>query len=713
MTLRAQLPVTKPSSSSLERRLLPAAAAPAAEADPTLLDLDGGGGSADEQQEEQCGNTEVDSDSQGSQLVEILASPSTRAERLSLGSAASGKRRAATEVVLIDDTPKRPRRLSGAPTTISTPTRARKIERKPLKETHLLDPAVSVGDFQDQLVHRPEELLRYDARGALGYSENRCPAGFLPQRKDPGHLAEGTAGLPPPAADSRSQAMCVMGHGPGRHHVDVSDQDLLAVLHAEPFGANGCSRHDEGRSDGAYNLPAAATEAGLDCRRSRSYASDDAQSKKTPKTDASSGVLQPAAVPAAASAAASAAAGLRKLQEPATSDLEQEQEPAIAERHRKDVSAEATSPVCKAEEQGRWTYQTGRLADRLLEDSPPGSQRHAAVQSSFVEKLLDSCSPTPPDVKKSPWGSRSTPARPARYASSPSTTAAMMAPRELVHKAAACRAAIEEAALEQQQPKDHVAEPDCPVQPPAPTTPVKEPVARIRAVSGKRFDNVRACWFVEQVNSENALAGYARLSAEMEEELSKALLVALRRTNCRNGIAGDAYEHNFRLAFLETLGGAEVDISALCCVLLDGALNRRLPAELRGDPRVTLSRLPGPALAGKALEESSVLVAEILKETGPTAFKIGITCNPFNRWLQYEADGYTAFHVVCATEKHGFIEMMEAALIDKFKSHPGCRNIARGGEGGMSGKTSPNFAYLAIAPLTSQPKRAVGRRRKG
>ena len=124
-------------------------------------------------------------------------------------------------------------------------------------------------------------------------------------------------------------------------------------------------------------------------------------------------------------------------------------------------------------------------------------------------------------------------------------------------------------------------------------------------------------------------------------------------------------------------------------------------------------------------------------------FKIGITCTPFVRWRAYEREGYQQMHLLHVTEEPGLVQMMEAAprilnrsvckertavteftvrfvysvsaskncffkiilfymqgksnkgpkalcqitqaLISEFQGRPGCRNVAKGGEGRIGG----------------------------
>ena len=71
---------------------------------------------------------------------------------------------------------------------------------------------------------------------------------------------------------------------------------------------------------------------------------------------------------------------------------------------------------------------------------------------------------------------------------------------------------------------------------------------------------------------------------------------------------------------------------------------------------------------------------------GPTIFKIGITADPSHRWgnhkygYQHDRNAYQQMLIFSEADSAG-AAMLEASLINTFKSQAGCRNTAPGGEG--------------------------------
>ncbi|CAE7219602.1 unnamed protein product [Symbiodinium natans] len=210
----------------------------------------------------------------------------------------------------------------------------------------------------------------------------------------------------------------------------------------------------------------------------------------------------------------------------------------------------------------------------------------------------------------------------------------------------------------------------------------------------------RAIWFLEQPGPPGCDTELSRVAVDEEAFLDAALEAALeelrKRGVSRGGPAAAAQLlHNFGQAVGATTAG-------LRCVPLDGDLHRCLPAELLGDPRVSGARLPGrssgkrggPALAGAALHRAKDVVRQILDSMSPVVFKIGITCTPLMRFRAYDREGYQQMHLLHVTEEPGLVQMLEAALISEFQERPGCRNVARGGEGPVG--RAPYFAYLVV-----------------
>lgn len=151
----------------------------------------------------------------------------------------------------------------------------------------------------------------------------------------------------------------------------------------------------------------------------------------------------------------------------------------------------------------------------------------------------------------------------------------------------------------------------------------------------------------------------------------------------------------------------------------------------------------------------------ILRSEAPVVFKIGITCTPFVRWRAYEREGYQQMHLLHVTEEPGLVQMMEAApgilnrsvrkedlvakachwqnsqfvlcivlvhdmqnwfvfcclssgksnkgpkaalcqitqaLISEFQGRPGCRNVAKGGEGRTGGMSTVSLYEFVKGP---------------
>ena len=108
--------------------------------------------------------------------------------------------------------------------------------------------------------------------------------------------------------------------------------------------------------------------------------------------------------------------------------------------------------------------------------------------------------------------------------------------------------------------------------------------------------------------------------------------------------------------------------------------------------------------AGTILNHAMQLVQNIIGQ-GPTIFKIGITADPAGRWgndkygYQHDRDNYQQMLVLSEAESAG-AAMLEASLINKFKSISGCRNTAPGGESVRNGCTT--FTYIVFRHLDTR-----------
>ncbi|CAK9093015.1 unnamed protein product [Durusdinium trenchii] len=230
----------------------------------------------------------------------------------------------------------------------------------------------------------------------------------------------------------------------------------------------------------------------------------------------------------------------------------------------------------------------------------------------------------------------------------------------------------------------------------------------------------RAMWFLQTLHGgPQEREEISRLAEEDESMMNAALETALNALR-RKGVTSSGPAAAAQL--LNELGqAAQANLNGLCCVPLDSDLYRSMPSELLGDPKVSAARLPPrpgkggkvarAALAGAALHRAKEVVTQILDAMAPVVFKIGITCTPFVRWRAYEREGYEQMHLLHVTEEPGLVQMLEAALISEFQARPGCRNVARGGEGPVG--RGPYFAYLVVVSCGDGvgilPKRGVKR----
>lgn len=207
-----------------------------------------------------------------------------------------------------------------------------------------------------------------------------------------------------------------------------------------------------------------------------------------------------------------------------------------------------------------------------------------------------------------------------------------------------------------------------------------------------------AIWYVEEVTCGREAALY-RLDNDDEAFLNKSLASLIRSLERRRVSPSTA---NGAAQFLSEFASAvgRHDVTLLRCVPLDGDLSRKLPQRLKGDARICTLKLPARKrtssgmLAGATLQHAKGVVGELLDHLGPAVFKIGITATPLARWRYYEKEGYQQFHLLHVAEEATTVQMLEAALIDAFKDRPGCRNIARGGEG-PTGR-GPHWTYIAV-----------------
>ena len=93
------------------------------------------------------------------------------------------------------------------------------------------------------------------------------------------------------------------------------------------------------------------------------------------------------------------------------------------------------------------------------------------------------------------------------------------------------------------------------------------------------------------------------------------------------------------------------------------------------DPCMSYS-LPRPGCtAGRVLEHSITTINRLLEKYSPMTFKLGITHDAHHRWYcptygyQHSKDRFARLHVVYASSNPYSPAMLEAALIDRFKSN--------------------------------------------
>ena len=185
-------------------------------------------------------------------------------------------------------------------------------------------------------------------------------------------------------------------------------------------------------------------------------------------------------------------------------------------------------------------------------------------------------------------------------------------------------------------------------------------VNKLRTGGGPRV----ALWFINQPDR-SGQDTFRRVVEDKEESWSRILMSKIRRRKQSAQASSDAASRassdvmELYRAFccdIRSHGVEREAIRTIRCLPLDGDLARLLPPELVGSSSVSVVHLPAPpagrsggavlAAAGVALKRARGIVEELLKESGPTVFKIGITCNPLIRWRAYERDGYAKMHLL-------------------------------------------------------------------
>ena len=206
-----------------------------------------------------------------------------------------------------------------------------------------------------------------------------------------------------------------------------------------------------------------------------------------------------------------------------------------------------------------------------------------------------------------------------------------------------------------------------------------------------------ALWFVVELKGDQT--AWVRVGDAEERVLSAALSRTLSKVPQRKGVdvSLDVYDE---LRSEVEVGGIKLD--GLRCIPLDCNTAQALPAKLCCSG-LSARHLPTRCssgrrrCAGAVLMRSKSIVEQLVNSHHPTAYKIGISCNPLMRWRSYEREGYANMYLVDCSEEAGWIQMLEAALIFMFKGKRGCQNIAAGGEGPVG--RAPFFVYVALDPV--------------
>lgn len=110
--------------------------------------------------------------------------------------------------------------------------------------------------------------------------------------------------------------------------------------------------------------------------------------------------------------------------------------------------------------------------------------------------------------------------------------------------------------------------------------------------------------------------------------------------------------------------------------------------------------LASSKLAGLVAEHCCHHIQGLLRNR-QASFKIGLTVDPCRRWAN-ERYGYKMSHLF--DRMHVLAELatcegaayLEAMLIDRFSSQPGCQNVAKGGEGSHPPATGPCYVYVVF-----------------
>ena len=118
-----------------------------------------------------------------------------------------------------------------------------------------------------------------------------------------------------------------------------------------------------------------------------------------------------------------------------------------------------------------------------------------------------------------------------------------------------------------------------------------------------------------------------------------------------------------------------------------------------GTERITMVAPDCSAMSWDQVKGASERDARaFLREYRIPVFKIGISTNPVVRWGSkhgYLANGFDKMRVLVASPTLSLVEDIERHLIGLFQDVPGCRNVLRGGDGGLAKRFPNALAYCA------------------
>ena len=96
---------------------------------------------------------------------------------------------------------------------------------------------------------------------------------------------------------------------------------------------------------------------------------------------------------------------------------------------------------------------------------------------------------------------------------------------------------------------------------------------------------------------------------------------------------------------------------------------------------------------------------KVLRSRHPHVFKVGITCNPVQRWAsatyayRRDSEGWHGMQVIYATASAIAAAFLEAHMIYMYKDTQGCRNCRTGGDSSCVSADGPHFTYIVYKSL--------------